>query len=803
MKIVARLLLFFLPVGFVEALWLINQQSFSIAQAAGVLLVTLNALTLPEVFWIKGGARKNRFVKLAALLLLLPGGALFFFKADGAAGAGTFLAFSLFASLSLLLIEILTRKVHPILYWVFSAALALLFGAVTLGTLQVMERFSEEEFFAAVQWIFVSGWFFLLCAAWRGIFYPGSRLERFSHHPLRPALFVFLVVSLTIAVPLMLKQYQESFYPAQASAYPGISAEQPFLCGQASQEGNAAAYDSGQVFQGIIEQAAANPTKTVTLLGMLSLSSVDNQWKEAFRQGLLKEARQGIYTGPAGSVKFGQYETALRAYYFHEVSQQTPDLFTEKEKQEILGWFAAVNRRSMTVEWVDWMYAAAFGEWPKGPYLNQENGASLLALLETYGYADPQQKERNQTYLAEYNQGWNQRFRNSDDSIYYQALWINNALFQSLFTGILQQERIQRSFEWMLLQAPPDGSPFGYNPTLVSLTAPAYLGAQLTGDGRYLWLAGRALEYLQSHHLPLYTQPGLKGAINMASVQPEVGSCLVFGDSGTPVRLGPLAPDKIVFRDGWNPGDRYLNLNLRFTGWHRYKATNSIISVYQEEPLIIERLDNPASNWLPIGRSVFRDKRIPRENLNGLIVPRQGLSKLIFWLTGFGSPWAQDPPFYVTVEQFQTSPEMDVSATRMEWNGWKQVRSIYFVHDGPTIVVDEAAGPLGQTAGVTWHAVVQSAFEGGIEDAIPLGTKGNVEMRLVEIGKGNLAYENEQNGKQQWLKLLYTGKSGGVLRLCTVFLDGEWRKAEILEEGQFLLIRHAGRSVRIPFPGVN
>ncbi len=238
MKIFARLFLFILPFGFVQALWLINQHPFSISQAAGVFLVSLTVLTLPEVFWIKEGGGKTRYGKLAVLILLLSGGTLFFFKADGAAGAGTFFAFSVFASLGLLVIEILTLKIHPVFYWGAAAALALIFGAITLGILQVMERFSEEEFFAAVQWIFVSGWFFLLCAAWRGIFRPRLRLERFSQHPLRPALFVFLVISLIIAVPLMLKQYQESFYPAQASSYPGISAEQPFLCAEISQEGN-------------------------------------------------------------------------------------------------------------------------------------------------------------------------------------------------------------------------------------------------------------------------------------------------------------------------------------------------------------------------------------------------------------------------------------------------------------------------------------------------------------------------------------------------------------------------------------
>ena len=94
-------------------------------------------------------------------------------------------------------------------------------------------------------------------------------------------------------------------------------------------------------------------------------------------------------------------------------------------------WFAAINRRAFTVEPVDWMYALAFGEWPQGPYENQETGAGLLAALESGGLADPALSAKNQAYLADNVRGWEERFRNTDDAVVYQPVWLVNALLQA------------------------------------------------------------------------------------------------------------------------------------------------------------------------------------------------------------------------------------------------------------------------------------------------------------------------------------------------------------------------------------
>ena len=122
----------------------------------------------------------------------------------------------------------------------------------------------------------------------------------------------------------------------------------------------------------------------------------------------------------------------------------------------------------------------------------------MLALLEVEGLADPALSPANRAYLARNWRGWTARFRVTDDAFVYQPEWIDNAYFQSLYTGEPLGTNARLSFEWLLLQALPDGAPLRYNhPGRGTLAGIAYLGAKLFGDPRYIWLAGRAVEALE------------------------------------------------------------------------------------------------------------------------------------------------------------------------------------------------------------------------------------------------------------------------------------------------------------------
>jgi hypothetical protein len=520
---------------------------------------------------------------------------------------------------------------------------------------------------------------------------------------------------------------------------------------------------------------------------MLAAGSGEREWVQAFRRSLLEDVRQARYVGSSHSIKFGQYLALERAYYYVRVTELYPDLFTAEERKAIESWLAAVNRRALTVEWVDWMYAAAFGTWPRGPYENQEIGAGLLSLLESENLAAADLSARNRDYLAQRQRGWFERFRNTDDAYFYQPEWIANARFQEQYwrqeghSSAAADRNRALAFEWLLLQALPDGTPLAYNsPGRLPMASVAYLGARLLGDPRYVWWSERVLDWAEQADVSLPAFPGAEHETSLAGRSPDVGSCLLYGDSGLPTQLGALAPDKVVLRDGWAPNSSYVLLNLRFSGWHRYKATNSVTLIHNQGPLVADDDLGEPSFWLPAGRSLFRDKRIPRENLSGILVPRTGMSAVLYGLTGVGSPWAQDPPLFARVEQFETLGPLDVSRTTIdEWRGWTHRRTAYLVHGGPVLIVDQAASSGGSgSAALAWQLAGKQRREG---ESLWLGA---IERpgRLVwpepawisaEVQDRPVAADGTARSR-----LLYRAAQPGSLDLATLFVLGDWADAE-------------------------
>lgn len=713
----------------------------------------------------------------------------------------TWLAWFALAGLYALILD-LDRVVAPSqrlpFRWGATLSLALLAGAVPVLVVQLSSSFADEEFFAAVQVLALSalGLVLLVCSRrfWGDTAASHARGLDFNPAWLRLVLVGLFLIGAYIAV----WGYQHSFYPSQAPAFAAASESAPFVCGNVKADGQT--YDGARVFERILARVQANPHKAAPEYGMLAVGTKDQAWAQLFRQALLDESGQQLFTGPANSIKSVQFDAALRAYYYAKVRAAFPGLFGSEEVTVLRQWFAAINRRALTVEWVDWLYALAFAQVQEGPYANQENGAGLLAVLELNGLQDPALDSTNKSYLERNPGGWSLRFRNTDDAIVYQPEWITNAFFQSLYTGQLPRHNADLSFEWLLLQALPDGATMGYNhPETVSLAPTAYLAARLLGDGRYIWLAGRALDSIETRGEYLSAQPGIEEPVDLPGHSPAQGSCLLYAGSGLPNQKGPLAPDKIVFRSGWSDDSSYLLLNLRFTGWHRYKATNSLTLFYKGAPVASELLEGEPFAWLPEGRSLFRDKRVPRENLNGLMVEREGLDSVLYQLTGMGGPWAQDPPFYARVDRFETGADLDTSTTVIPtWHGWEHRRSVYFEHDGPVVIADDAVGPSGERAELMWH-VTGKAQAGRIR----LGAPGSpVEMVLLPVDPREGAVQMTSSALVDSGLDVTFASSSGVVRTATVFLAGEWlgAKTELIpENGHMTLVITAG-SRRLALP---
>jgi hypothetical protein len=688
------------------------------------------------------------------------------------------LALGCFFALLLLLADSLVEKRAKLSNWLVEGLFVLVAGGFPVAWEQIISRFSTEEFFAALEAAsLLVFWVILRLAAY---WFPGLNEVRPQRglQVSRGWLTTLLVLIPSAFLVYTIRSYQNSFYPAEAPTYQGISSENPFICGGAPTE--LSTYDAQEVYQRLLERVEANPYKESPEYAMLALGTGDERWAVEFRQSLLSEADQGLYTAPANSVKYGQYLAGKRAYYYPKMVTAFPDLFTPVETKKLQTWFQAINQRTFTVEWIDWMYALAFTNWPEGPYENQETGAGLLSLMEAYNLSDPAFTSKNQSYLADNPRGWNRSFRVTDDAAIYQKEWIENAMFQNIYAGISSRVNRDFSFQWLALLSPPDGSPLGFNHIgQVFYGDIAYLGAILTEDPTYIWLSGRALDYLENTGGYLSAQPGTDQVIQLVGQAPQKGSCLLFGGSGLPTQVGPIAPDKVVFRSGWQPDGLYALLNLRFTGWHRYKATNTITSIYLDGPLVVENTSGEVFEWLPTGRSLYRDKRIPRENLNGLVIAKSGISAVLQQLTGIGSAWAQDPPYYAQVEKFETTPAYDLSVTQInDWHGWWHKRMIYYSKQGIVVVFDEANGPPDTPAKLIWHLVTNGSSP---DDRIRLGTSQTpVEAIFIPIKSPNPQINTlDTAGDGPNLRVQYSSNDQGYLQTITIFLTAEWIGAEV------------------------
>jgi hypothetical protein len=236
-----------------------------------------------------------------------------------------------------------------------------------------------------------------------------------------------------------------------------------------------------------------------------------------------------------------------------------------------------------------------------------------------------------------------------------------------------------------------------------------------------------------------------------------------------------------------------MMLNLRFTGWHRYKATNTVTLVYQGGSLVQDALTGKSFRWLPTGRSLFRDKRVPRENLNGLAIERDGLSKVLYSLTGMGGPWAQDPPYFARVEEFNTGEEYDSSTTFIDgWHGWSHRRTIFFYHpNGPLAIIDNAHGPSARRGALLWHA---DTCERSGDGRIQLRRGNNPVEMLLYPTESKLEYQTAVDG----CRIIAHGE--GELHLATIFLLGEWVGASVRETpGGDLELINNNRTLVIPF----
>jgi len=449
--------------------------------------------------------------------------------------------------------------------------------------------------------------------------------------------------------------------------------------------------------------------------GLLYLITNDSIYGESFKKQLINEMNSSKLIDQTLTHKGGQYLMGMKAFYFNEVSNFNPHLFSNKEKEFIQKQFENSVNQIFQPILIDYVYSKVFGKKLDGVYYNQEIGLGSLSIISKVIRNDTQIKQIRE-YVLENANGWSTNFRNVDDSEFYHHLWLNNAylMYYSFPEMFNNRRNINMSFDWLLAIYPPKG----YPPMINSYSPTAYLdsiiiGEKLTKNPSYRWLLLETIErfkeeldrneQIESAKFFLGTRyiMELEGK---SAITPNYGSCLIFGKTGSVNNPSGLSIDKIALRDGWGDDSLFILLNLRYTGWHRYKSTNSIIQVVYNEPIIVEDIISKKDYWLPKGRWIYRDKKIDRERLNGALIKKRGIDLFIHNLFGFESEWNQNLPHLSELIFFKSSAEVDESRTKIQYANWNHTRDIKLFKKKFILVFDYLeSNNLNNKNGISWH----------------------------------------------------------------------------------------------------
>jgi len=467
--------------------------------------------------------------------------------------------------------------------------------------------------------------------------------------------------------------------------------------------------------QDIAEILKTQKEKDITVLATIYLLTNEEEWGRLFKEELINLAISGEFTGSTGGDKAKQIRAARRAMYYQEIKERNPALFSLPEKELIENWFEKVNWKIYDIELVDLVYGFFFKKIPDGPYENQENGVgSLAAISDVIKEANHSLYQKNIEYIDKFAIGFKNNFRNPDDNFYYQSLWLRNAYFLSKYDRkYYNLDNLQKSIEWMLLQYPSTGQSLFYNEPykLSSFEASPLdvfvLAQYLTGDGRYKWISERIIDYINQHREKINFKEiyGLQfWDENLQSVKPKTELCFLQGSTGIAQKPGQLEPDKIVFREGWDEKNLYALLNLRFSGWHSYPASNALTTIIYKEPFVVDNLMQEYKFSLLHPTRFYNDRKIDRINLNTFQLRSSGLQLMLHQLMGMPSIWRQDPPKFSSVDYFNSTKRVQYSRTSIEnWYNWSHSRAIALKNDGFFVVLDHAIGERENDTVVSWH----------------------------------------------------------------------------------------------------
>jgi hypothetical protein len=465
--------------------------------------------------------------------------------------------------------------------------------------------------------------------------------------------------------------------------------------------------------QMFVDYLQKNEELSISKIATLYFLTKDISWANKFKTSLLQEASKNKFTGKTDSMKFAQREAMTRAMFLLEIQKKLPNYLTPQEEQIITKWFENITRRIFNPEWVDSLYAVPFKDDPDGPYLNQEVGAGTLTVVRHF-IKDEALLKKITVFLAEKSAGFVKNYRNPDDSLGYQNIWIENAFVMHLY-GDANSESLagmKLAVEWLISQLPQTvtlleyGLPGDLRPINTLAISAFYLK-----DKKSRWLLDQHLKEVMNseRNFPPEIFAFWLWDDEVLAEKAYFESVVLDGPTGYAFRPGPIEPDKVVLRNvdmTTTDESTFLLANLRNIGWHRYPATNTTIRIILDDYSVVgEDIIKKDHKWLPEGRAKHRDKKIDRLRLNGLQIARDGLDSWIGGITGVYSKWRQDVP---RTSQVMNTQNIDgfksVTIVLNNWASTIHTRNYILTGSRQVFVVDEiSTSKASLPKQLTWH----------------------------------------------------------------------------------------------------
>ena len=254
---------------------------------------------------------------------------------------------------------------------------------------------------------------------------------------------------------------------------------------------------------------------------------------------------------------------------------------------------------------------------------------------------------------------------------------------------------------------------FGHDYQRDSVAAVFAMAAHLLKDGRYKYALNRVVDFSleKKYRFPLLDLAWRLADDNLQPVEPKRKSAYISTPWTDYIATGKEMPDKIVFRDGWDPADdAFLFIDLRHSGQHSLPDANMLGSYIWRDVPWLTNTSERALHTKDIDYRWQANTMVIRPGTGGR--PHEYLKH-----RESDRASADVQPSDVLFHEFGDAA---FSRSTTHAAGFEQTRAVWHLGRGYTVVFDNARAeaPGTYTIGTVWHTSQEARLK--TDDALLL-----------------------------------------------------------------------------------